>query len=191
MKTLKSAVPNSVKGRGPAGGQPDGSPVFSRRDFVIRVAVAGAGISIAGILPFSPASIHATSTGDSMVLDGKIRFGHRIPTLARCEMLEIYSIHCMARKGHVRMDLDFRFVDNRLDGGAAFRVRLLATDGTVLAEREQIEMRDRQLVAQRRASLPANPADRPNRRGKVEFRFTELVPDRNIGEFTIEIYPVE
>jgi hypothetical protein len=166
---------------------------IGRREFIATVSAAGGCLAIAGILPVS---LKAADQGQrvmtkTLAFDAEFRLGDLVPTVARCEMLEVRSINFMATKGYVRVDVGFRFVDGRLDGGAAFRMRLLDENGAVVAEQTSVEMRDRQMIVQRRYSLPSVEGERPNRPGSVEFRFREVLPTAQISRFSLEIWPVE
>ena len=165
---------------------------IGRREFIAAVTVAGAGLTIAGVFPVSPTNLGQSGSVDAeiLALDGDFRLGENVPTLARCQMLEVQSIHFRATKGYVRVDVSFRFTDGRMDGGAAFRMRLLALDGSVVAEQVQTEMRDRKLIPQWRGGLLCG-VDRPNRPGSVEFRFPTLSPLVDISTFSLEICPAE
>lgn len=173
--------------------QSRGGHKISRRTFLATVAAGGAGLTISGVLALSATSAEKSITfsGDMLQLDGAVRMGELMPALARSRMLEVKSVQVAAKKKDVRADVRFRFRDDRLDGGAAFQLDLFADNGMRVASDVQTEMRNRQLIAQRRASLGSFAGDKPNRPGKAEFRFADLPSAASITRFVLRIWPVD
>jgi len=166
---------------------------MGRRDFIKSVTAAGVGLVITGIVPHPlPAADQPKSEMPHEIrFGGEVRMGERVPVVARCSMLEVRELDFAVTNGLVAIDVLFHFIDGRLDGGAAFRMKLFSPGGKLVADQVDTEMRNRKLPAE--FVGPAGKVggdDAPNRVGKAKLRFPTVTPGV-ASEFFLEISPVD
>lgn len=164
--------------------------IIARRDFLKKVTTAGAGVSILGVFPAASKKLLASDTSSAAQLKfgGDVQLGKLVPVIAKCEMLQVEELDFMVRKGYVRVDVGYRFIDGKREGGAAFKMQLLSADKKVLAEQVVMEKRIRDLFLEQSGGAQDLP-DEPNRYGKAEFRFRNTSPI-DVQMFFLEISPV-
>lgn len=167
--------------------QSDPKGLMGRRNFLKKITASGATLSILGAFPNASKKVLAAESSSARQLrfGGNIQLGKRVPVIARCKMLQVEKLDFMVRKGYVRIDVGYQFVDGKSEGNASFRMQLLSADKKVIAEKVVVEERIRNLSIDV-TGFGTIQRDKPNRRGKAEFRFRSISP-ADVSEFDIEI----